>query len=46
MVRRAGTNMSTIIPLFGGAVAGATLNSRETKRLAEQMVRELGGWLP
>jgi hypothetical protein len=46
ILRRAGTNMTTIIPFLGGAVAGATLNSRETRRLAEQMVRELGGWLP
>jgi hypothetical protein len=46
LVRRAGTNMTAVIPFLGGAVAGATLNSHETKRLAERMVRELGGRLP
>jgi hypothetical protein len=45
LLRRAGTNMTTVIPFLGGAVAGGTLNARETRRLAERMVRELGGWL-
>lgn len=45
ILRRAGTNMTTVIPFLGGAVAGGTLNARETRRLAERMVRELGGQL-
>jgi hypothetical protein len=46
LLRRAGTNMTTVIPFLGGAVAAGSLNARETRRLAERMVRELGGWLP
>lgn len=48
--RRAGTNLTTVVPFLAGAVAGGSLNSRETKRLAEQISRDLGGhlggWIP
>jgi hypothetical protein len=50
LMRRAGTNMTTVIPFLAGAVAGGSLNSRETKRLAERICRDLGGridgWTP
>jgi hypothetical protein len=50
LVRRAGTNMTTVVPFLAGAVAGGSLNSRETKRLAERISRDLGGridgWTP
>jgi hypothetical protein len=50
LMRRAGTNMTTIIPFLAGAVAGGSLNSRETKRLAQRISRDLGGridgWTP
>jgi hypothetical protein len=43
LLRRAGTNLTTVVPFLAGAVAGGSLNSRETKRLAQRMVRDLGG---
>jgi hypothetical protein len=50
LLRRAGTNMTTVVPFLAGAVAGGSLNSRETKRLAERISRDLGGridgWIP
>lgn len=41
LVRRAGTNATTVLPFFTGAAAGASLNARETRRLAERIVRDL-----
>jgi hypothetical protein len=45
VVRRAGTNVSTVVPFLAGAVAGGSLNSRETQRLARRIVHDLGGHL-
>jgi hypothetical protein len=43
LVRRAGRNASTVLPFFTGAAAGAALNSRETRRLAERVRADLTG---
>jgi len=43
IMRRAGSNLTTMMPFMAGAVAGASLNSRETKRLGEALVKDLGG---
>lgn len=41
IVRRAGRNLSTFAPLLAGAVAGAELNRRETRRLGDALIRDL-----
>jgi hypothetical protein len=41
LMRRAGGNITTMMPLMAGAVAGATLNSRETKKLGERIAKDL-----
>ncbi|HWB66459.1 MAG TPA: hypothetical protein VG708_06495 [Mycobacteriales bacterium] len=41
LVRRAGSNAASIVPFLAGAVAGASLNSRETRRLGQQLIRDL-----
>ena len=41
LVRRAGRNMTTVVPFLAGAVAGAALNQRETRRLGERIVKDL-----
>jgi hypothetical protein len=41
LVRRAGRNVTTVVPFLAGAVAGAVLNQRETKRLGERIVTDL-----
>jgi len=43
LVRRAGENAVTVMPFMTGALAGASLNSRETRRLGEQIAGDLGG---
>jgi hypothetical protein len=43
LMRRAGENTVTIMPFMTGAVAGASLNARETRRLGERIARDLGG---
>lgn len=43
VIRRAGENATTMMPLLAGAVAGASLNSRETRRLGEAIAKDLGG---
>jgi hypothetical protein len=43
VIRRAGENAATMMPLLAGAVAGASLNSRETRRLGEAIAKDLGG---
>jgi hypothetical protein len=43
IIRRAGENAATVMPLLAGAVAGASLNSRETRRLGEAIAKDLGG---
>src|SRR3954447_4894647 len=41
LLRRAGRNVTTVIPFLAGAVAGAALNQRETRRLGERIVKDL-----
>ena len=41
LLRRAGRNLTTVVPFLAGAVAGATLNQRETRRLGERIIRDL-----
>jgi hypothetical protein len=41
LVRRMGRNLSTLAPLFIGAVAGAAVNRRATRDLGEAIVRDL-----
>jgi hypothetical protein len=42
LMRRAGGNVMTVLPFMAGAVAGASLNSRETRKLGERIARDLG----
>jgi hypothetical protein len=42
VMRRAGGNVATVMPFMAGAVAGATLNSRETRKLGERISKDLG----
>ena len=41
LVRRAGRNLTTVVPFLAGAVAGAALNQRETRRLGERVSADL-----
>jgi hypothetical protein len=41
LVRRAGRNAASVVPFLAGAVAGASLNRRETRRLGERIVADL-----
>jgi hypothetical protein len=41
LLRRAGRNVTTVVPFLAGAVAGAALNQRETRRLGEQIIKSL-----
>jgi hypothetical protein len=41
MLRRLGRSSMTMAPMFAGAAAGAVLNSRETHRLGERLVKDL-----
>lgn len=41
LLRRLGRNLSTFAPLLAGAAAGAELNRRETRRLAERVIADL-----
>ena len=41
LVRRFGRNLSTLVPFFAGAVAGAELNRRETRALGAALLRDL-----
>jgi hypothetical protein len=41
LLRRAGRNVTTVVPFLAGAVAGAALNQRETRRLGDRIVRDL-----
>lgn len=43
VVRRAGENSAAVLPLMAGVITGATLNARETKRLGEAIITDLGG---
>jgi hypothetical protein len=41
LMRRAGRNVTTVMPFLAGAVAGAALNQRETKKLGERVLGDL-----
>lgn len=41
LARRAGSSATTVLPLFAGAAAGASLNVRESRRLGERIMRDL-----
>ncbi|MBV9291402.1 MAG: hypothetical protein JO222_03045 [Frankiales bacterium] len=41
LLRRAGRNLTTVVPFLAGAVAGAALNQRETRRLGERIAADL-----
>jgi hypothetical protein len=41
LLRRAGRNVTTVVPFLAGAVAGAALNQRETKRLGDRIIGDL-----
>jgi hypothetical protein len=41
LMRRAGRNVTTIMPFLAGAVAGAALNQRETKKLGDRILADL-----
>jgi hypothetical protein len=41
LLRRAGRNVTTVVPFLAGAVAGAALNQRETKRLGDRIIEDL-----
>lgn len=43
VVRRLGRNVTTLAPFLVGALAGAELNRRETRKLAESVLRDLQG---
>jgi hypothetical protein len=43
LVRRAGRNVSSMIPLFIGAVAGAAANRRATRQVGEAVAADLRG---
>jgi hypothetical protein len=45
VMRRAGENVTTVMPFMAGAVAGASLNSRETRKLGVKIAKDLGGRL-
>jgi hypothetical protein len=42
-MRRAGENSAAVLPFMAGVLTGATLNSRETKKLGEAIIKDLGG---
>lgn len=41
LVRRAGRNVTTFLPFLAGAVAGAELNRRETRKLGDAILEDL-----
>jgi hypothetical protein len=41
LIRRGAENSVTILPFMAGAVAGASLNARETKKLGDAMCSDL-----
>jgi hypothetical protein len=45
LVRRAGENAVTLVPFRAGALAGASLNARETRRLGQKIASDLGARL-
>lgn len=45
LLRRAGRNATSVVPFLAGAVAGASLNRRETLKLGERIHRDVAGHL-
>ena len=43
LLRRAGRNATSVVPFLAGAVAGASLNRRETTKLGQRIERDLRG---
>jgi hypothetical protein len=43
LLRRLGRNVTTMAPFLAGAVAGAELNRRETRKLGDALVKDLRG---
>jgi hypothetical protein len=41
LIRRAGRNATTVVPFLAGAIAGASLNRRETLKLGDRILRDL-----
>jgi hypothetical protein len=41
LLKRLGRTSMTMAPMFAGAAAGALLNSRETHRLGERLIKDL-----
>jgi hypothetical protein len=41
LLRRAGRNVATVVPFLAGAVAGAALNQRETRKLGDRILADL-----
>jgi hypothetical protein len=41
VVRRAGSNAASVLPMLAGAVAGASLNAKQTRRLGHQITAGL-----
>jgi hypothetical protein len=45
VMRRGAENAVTVLPFMAGALAGASMNSRETKKLGAAITKDLGGHL-
>jgi hypothetical protein len=43
LIRRAGENAVTVMPFMTGAIAAASLNAHETRKLGERIATDLGG---
>jgi hypothetical protein len=43
LMRRGAENAVTVLPFMAGAVAGASLNARETRKLGAAIAKDLGG---
>lgn len=43
VVRRTGENALSVLPMLTGAVASASLNARQTKKLGEAITKDLAG---
>jgi hypothetical protein len=46
LLRRAGRNVSSMVPLFVGAIAGAAANRKATREVGEAIARDLGRVAP
>jgi hypothetical protein len=43
LMRRGAENSVTVLPFMAGALAGASMNTRETKKLGNYLAKDLGG---